>query len=90
VRFALIESNVVELPRWEIHSVECDHVIRAIRRGSFAAIVTAVSAEGLVLSDIYARQETGLEGEDSTIMPCCADADSRTLPVRGILIVAAS
>src|ERR1700733_5363271 len=66
VRFALIESNVVELPRWEIHSVECDDVIRAIHRGSFAAIVTAVSAEGLVLSDIYARQETGMEAEDST------------------------
>ena len=87
---ALIESIGVGLPRWEIHSAECDDVIKAIHRGSFAAIVTAVSPEALVLSDIYARHETGMEAEDSTVMSCCADMDTGTPLLGKFKIVGAS
>jgi hypothetical protein len=69
MRLALIHTNDFGFTRWEIHTTECDHVTKSIRRGTFVVIDSAESPGAFIESEIAAR------AEDFTIMPCWVGAD---------------
>jgi hypothetical protein len=79
MRLALIHANDFGFSGWEIHTTECGHVTKSIRRGSFVAIVSAESPGAFVEAEIVARAEQSLADEDFKIMPCWADT-ARRLP----------
>jgi hypothetical protein len=75
MRLALIHTNDLGFTEWEVHTPECDHVTKSIRRGSFVVIDSAESPGAFVESEIAARAEQGMRDEDFTIMPCWVDAE---------------
>jgi hypothetical protein len=95
MRLALIHTADLEFTGWEIHPIECDHVTKAMQRGSFVAIVSAESPAGFVKSEIADRAEQSLDDEDFRIMPCLTDTNKQigesTRPrVRRMLMVCAA
>jgi hypothetical protein len=75
MRLALIHTNDFGFTGWEIHTTECDHVTKSIRRGTFVVIDSAESPGAFIESEIAARAEEGMGDEDFTIMPCWVGAD---------------
>ena len=75
MRLALIHTTDFGFSGWEIHTTECDHVTKSIRRGSFVAIISAESPGAFIEAEIAARAEQSLGGEDFKIVPCCVDTD---------------
>ena len=74
-RFALLITKDPALSRWEIHKSDCPNVLKMIRRGAFAQILSGSSAESIKQTELGIKAD-GRTHEDIVIMPCCRAGQS--------------
>jgi hypothetical protein len=74
LRFSLVRIEDFGWTRWQVHKADCPDIKKLIKEGAFMEIVSAVSPEALVQSEIDFHLDDGRIKDDYAILTCCRES----------------